>query len=76
MLQRILFTCEQTQKELGELKEIVCGNGNPSKGLVVRIDRLEQSVGIVRKMFWVSVGAVLTPASIGGLIYYLLSQHN
>ncbi len=75
MLQQILFTCQQTQKELGELKEIVCGNGDPAKGLVVRIDRLEQSAAVVRKVFWIIVGGLVTPASIGALIIYLISQH-
>lgn len=74
-LTKLLVICEQTQKTVDELKEIVCGNGDPAKGLVIRIDRLEQSAAIVRKVFWVIVGALVTPASIGAFIWYLLSQH-
>jgi len=74
MLQRILFTCEQTQTEVRQLKKIVCGNGDPSTGVVVRLDRLEQSAGAARKICWIVVGALVTPASIGGIIWYLLAQ--
>ncbi len=74
-LTRLVMICEGTQKTVDELKEIVCGNGDPAKGLVIRIDRLEQSAAIVRKIFWIVIGALVTPASIGGLIWYLISQH-
>jgi hypothetical protein len=75
-LTRLIMICEGTQKAVDELKEIVCGNGNPAKGLVIRIDRLEQSAAIVRKVFWIAIGAIVTPASIGSLIWYLISQHH
>lgn len=75
ILTKLVVICEQTQKDVRELKEIVCGNGDPQKGLVLRLDRLEQSAAIVRKAFWIVIGALVTPASIGAFIWYLVSQH-
>lgn len=72
---RILYAVEQTQKDVAELTAIVCGSGDPSKGLVVRIDRIEQSAGLARKIFWVVVGALVTPASLGAFLWYLVAQH-
>ncbi len=75
-LTKILGICESTKEDVGELKKIVCGDpSDPSKGLIVRIDRIEQSAANVRKFLWVVVGALVTPSSIGGIIWYLVSQH-
>lgn len=33
----------QIAEDVSEIKEILTGNGEPSKGLIVRFDRIEQS---------------------------------
>lgn len=66
---------DSLQDSLDTLTQIMTGNGDPSKGLIVRVDRLEQSANIARKVFWILFGALITPASIGGFIWYLLSNH-
>ncbi len=74
-LSKILAICENTQSDVGDLKKIVCGDpADPSKGLIIRIDRIEQSAANLRKFVWVVVGAIVTPTSIGSIIWYLLSQ--
>lgn len=66
---------DELKASVAEVKGILTGGVDPSKGLIIRVDRLEQSAGVVRKVFWVVVGALVTPASIGGFIWYLMSNH-
>jgi hypothetical protein len=52
------------QQEFGEklatATEILTGNGNPEKGLVVRIDRVEQDHKTQSRWFWVIVPSAIT----------------
>lgn len=36
-------------KELGEVKTILCGNGDPSHALIARMDRMEKTMDEVKK---------------------------
>ncbi len=59
-LGEILTVCKQTQEDVSDLKQIVCGTPtDASTGLIVRIDRIEQSAAVVRKIFWVVVAVVM-----------------
>jgi hypothetical protein len=40
--------------------EILTGNGTPEKGLVVRLDRVEQNHATQSRWFWVIIPATLT----------------
>jgi len=55
------------QQEFGEklavATEILTGNGTPEKGMVVRVDRVEQDHKIQSRWFW-----IIVPAAITGLI--------
>lgn len=59
------------EKDLCIVKEILTGNGEPDKGIVVKVARLEQSMGAVRRLFWVVIGSLST--SVGALLYYVLT---
>lgn len=50
-------------EKLGVATKILTGNGEPEKGLVVRIDRVEQDHKTQSKWFW-----VLVPSAITGLV--------
>lgn len=54
------------------LEEILTGDGEPSKGMVVRVDRLEQTVATIRKIFWLIIGGLST--SVGTVLYYLFTR--
>lgn len=44
------------------LNKLLTGNGDPEKGVIVRLDRVEQTQGRQRKFIWAIVGAVITQA--------------
>jgi hypothetical protein len=50
------------------------GGEEPSRGIIVRLDRVEQSSKIVSKLLWGLIGGILTPGGIGAIIYYLVSE--
>ncbi len=54
----------ETNKDVATVKEILTGNGDPSKGLVVRFDRVETWVGNAKAAKSKLVWAVIT-SSIG-----------
>jgi hypothetical protein len=53
--------------KIDEMHEVIHGNGDPSKGMIVRMDRVETFVGVVKKIFWIIAGAGLVGAI--GLIF-------
>jgi hypothetical protein len=61
-------------KDVTEIKEILTGGSEPSKGLIVKHDRVEQTVGVIVKTFWVFVTIVATPGAIGAVLYHFISQ--
>ena len=40
------------QEKIIQTNKIVSGNGDPSKGLVLRVDRIEQSIARIEKLLW------------------------
>lgn len=61
-------------KDVTEIKKILTGDGEPDKGLVVRHDRLERTVGAMVKTFWIFLSAIVTPGAIGAILYHFISQ--
>ena len=57
----------ETQKRLCKLLE---GNGDPQKGLVVRVDRLEQDHHKKKKWTWAALGTALTAAGHAVVSYF------
>lgn len=49
-------------EKVGLLNILLTGNGDPEKGVVVRLDRVEQTQARQRKFIWAIVGAVITQA--------------
>jgi len=47
----------QIAEDVAEIKEIISGNGDPSKGMIVRLDRLEQADS---RRSWLTRTAVAT----------------
>jgi hypothetical protein len=45
-------------KKIDKLDEAIRGNGKP--GILIRLDRLEQSAGIHAKLIWLILGALGT----------------
>lgn len=52
------------------LREVLFGNGDSSKGHVVRLDRLEQWKGGATRIIWTLVGAVSSLVS--GVVLWLI----
>ena len=46
---------ENIQETCQRIDECLTGNGDPEKGLVVRIDRLEQKDILRSKVFWIII---------------------
>lgn len=49
-------------EKVGLLNILLTGNRDPEKGVIVRLDRAEQTLGRQRKFIWAIVGAVVTQA--------------
>jgi len=58
---RQVTVCENSRKDLAEVRRTVFGNGDV--GLKTRVDRLEGLSGLRSKAFWVIVGVAGTIAS-------------
>ena len=62
----------QIAEDVRVIREIVTGNGTPAKGLIVRMDRLEQDRG--RKNWWsVTITTALVAAATTALAELILS---
>jgi uncharacterized protein (UPF0335 family) len=59
--------------DIKDIKELLTGNGSPSKGIIVRMDRLEENER--RRGYWVkaALGASLT--ALIGLLARLVKWH-
>lgn len=66
------YLLETVAEDVREIKVLLTGGDAPEKGLIVRTDRLEQSHKNMSRVFWLLVGAVLTPSVIGTAIYVFL----
>lgn len=53
-----------------KLEYLLTGNGDPSKGMIVRFDRLEQAHKFWRKLAWVLFGAIVAPEIVLASIIY------
>ncbi|MDB5322214.1 MAG: hypothetical protein JWN40_3845 [Phycisphaerales bacterium] len=58
-IDRLDAKLDQISEDLVAIKHLVVGNGDPSKGLVLRQDRLEQTVARWSKLIGIAVGAGL-----------------
>lgn len=59
-------------ERLKRIEAYIIGNGDSSKGLIVRVDRLEQTVGSWRK--WLTAAACGLATAIGGSLWALLRK--
>ena len=66
------FVLKTVAEDVREIKVHITGGDNPEKGLIIRTDRLEQSHKNASKVFWILVGAFLTPSVIGAALYVFL----
>ena len=58
----ILHRLGEQDKKLDLLVEHLTGNGDPSKGLIVRVNNVERDVGFAKWLATGSVGSVLAAA--------------
>lgn len=54
-----------------KLETLLTGNGTPEKGLIVRVDRLEQHRQFIAGVVWFLAGALLAPEIILACFYLL-----
>jgi hypothetical protein len=59
-VEQVRINQQDFSAKLATTTEILTGNGTPEKGLVVRIDRVEQDHKTQSKWFWVIVPSALT----------------
>lgn len=62
--------CEINRESIIRLKTIVSGDGNGNLGLVRKVDKLELSLGFLRKQSWAVIG--LLSAILGSMIFEIL----
>jgi uncharacterized protein (UPF0335 family) len=55
------------------IKELLTGNGNPSRGFIVRVDRLEENEK--RRSWWIKSAMGTSIAAIIGLLVKLFLHH-
>jgi len=69
---RITYEFDALNERLDRLEKLLTGNGTPERGVIVRLDRLEQSEA--RRTWWsrTACGASLT-AVIGAVAAYVKS---
>ena len=63
---------ETVAEDVREIKVHITGGDHPEKGLIVRTDRLEQAHKTSAKVFWILVGAFVTPSVLGAALYVFL----
>ncbi len=68
----ILTRIEDVAKNVAHLDHIVTGNGDPTNGHIVRIDRLEQDAG--RQRWWTRSIATALIASVGAWVWDLVTK--
>lgn len=56
-------------KRFGTIETLITGNGEPDRGMVVRLDRVEQILKNVKRSLWMIMSAALT--GLAGLATYL-----
>jgi len=62
------MTPEDIYAKLCKIEEILTGNGRPHEGIIVRLDRLEQRSGWVRRLFFDIVPPCLVASSVWALV--------
>lgn len=69
---------EETQSMLKDVYDKVCkierlitGNGEPEKGLIIKVDRLTQSQKVRDRVFWLICAGLFTPTSIFALYTFI-----
>lgn len=63
---------ERIKVELQELTQLLTGNGDPAKGLVVRFDRIEVAHAKTAALVKTLIGAIIT--GIVGMIFYAVKH--
>lgn len=53
------------------IDDLLTGGNEPSKGVIVRLDRAEQTLSTWRKVGWFFLGVVLAPEIIIAAFYFL-----
>lgn len=58
---------EPVRKQISDLSHLITGNGTPERGIIIRVDRLEQSHHV---MSWVqkTIAGVIISACVGGVL--------
>lgn len=51
---------DRIEKKIDKLDNLLTGNGEPHKGIVVRLDRVEQREESRNKWTWIVLGASIT----------------
>lgn len=59
-MHRVNESIQALHAEISQANVILTGNGTPEKGLVVRVDRVEQEHKIQSRWFWVVVPSAIT----------------
>lgn len=69
-LQSIIERLDALKERVEDVAEVVTGNGDPSKGLIVRLDRVEQSMAQTahRLARWRSATLAIAMTVLGGLM--------
>jgi hypothetical protein len=63
---------DRMQAKLDKIDTFLTGGDDPSKGIIVRLDRVEQTQATHTKMIWTAITAGLT--ALGGLVVKWLTS--
>lgn len=69
---QVVERCAHIEKKVEQTRDLLTGNGSPEKGLIVRVDRLEQSGDKRGKALWAMFVALLS--TIGGVVVALFKD--
>lgn len=71
-LDLVLFEIRELKEDVTLMRNVLTGNGSPSNGIIVRMDRAEQFIQSARKFIWILIGASLTPGAILAVVNYFV----
>lgn len=67
---------EVTRKQVADMYHIITGNGDPKKGLVFKVAKVEEHVDLVHQVWWkILCGAVGVPFTVlAGFLLYISTK--
>lgn len=73
LVQELLTRFDYVREDVKIVKELLTGNGEPAKGLVVKVDRLETAQKRHTYIIATLFGAIATAAA-SGIVWFLIGK--